>query len=268
MVKKRFLVPNLFTGMNFLLGIYAILIMAESLIPSKESLPILGSGKPPLVLAAWILMWCVLLDKLDGFAARLLKASSEFGAQFDSLADLTAFGIAPGFLVYFYMQAEDLVWFTAHRPMMLASVSVYMICTALRLARFNAIDSGELKGYFHGLPSTFAGGFVAVSVILHSKYGLTLEQFHGIPILPLILILAGLLMVSPLYLPKLVRRKNRTFNFIQICAVFVGYLCGFGMVFPELLFGLCLIYAGVGFIHGFVQKEKIEGMLVSKPDDE
>ena len=73
MVQKRFIVPNLFTGLNFLLGICAILIMAESMVPARESIPILGSGKPPLLLAAWILIWCVLLDKLDGFAARLLK---------------------------------------------------------------------------------------------------------------------------------------------------------------------------------------------------
>ena len=129
MVQKKFLVPNLFTGLNFLLGIYSILLMTEAF--TSPGSPVLGSSKPPMLLAAWLIVWCALFDKLDGFAAKLLKASSEFGAQFDSLADLTAFGIAPGFLVYFYSQWADFAWFSTHRPLMIASASVYMLCTTI-----------------------------------------------------------------------------------------------------------------------------------------
>src|SRR4051812_28687457 len=101
MVQKKFIVPNMFTGLNFLLGLYAILLMTESL-STPTAAAAVGMGKPTVILAAWLIVWSALLDKLDGFSAKILKASSEFGAQFDSLADLIAFGVAPGFLVYFY----------------------------------------------------------------------------------------------------------------------------------------------------------------------
>ncbi len=260
MVQKKFLLPNLFTGLNFLLGIYSILLMTEAF-TSPGSNPILGGGKPPLILAAWMIVWCALLDKLDGFAAKLLRASSEFGAQFDSLADLTAFGIAPGFLVYFYLQWVDYAWFNTHRPLMIASGSFYMLCAALRLARFNAIDSGELKEYFHGLPTTFAGSFIAVSVLLHAKLGLVDRLPKTFPVLPLFLILMGLLMVSPLYLPKLLRRKNPFFNAFQIANLLMAYLCGFGMIFPAYLYALGVTYGIIGFAHGLLKKESIENGL-------
>lgn len=254
MVAKRFLVPNLFTGLNFLLGIFAILVMAESFTNPDPGRPILGFTKAPLILAAWMIVWCVLLDKLDGFAARILKASSDFGAQFDSMADLIAFGIAPGFLVYFFMQSLDYAWFASHRPLLLVSVSVYMLCASMRLARYNAIDSEELVNYFHGLPSTFAGGFMAVSVILYSKYQIA-GMFPGSMILlPLLLILTGILMVSPLYLPKLVRRPNKALNFVQVLNIILGYSCGFGMIFPEYLYAGALTYGIIGFTTGFFKK--------------
>jgi CDP-diacylglycerol--serine O-phosphatidyltransferase len=258
MVQKRFLVPNLFTGLNFLIGIYAIMVMAESISPIQEAAPILGTGKPPIILAAWFLVWCVLFDKLDGFAAKMLNASSDFGAQFDSLADLTAFGIAPGFLAYFYLQTSDPAWFAAHRPLVIAAVSVFMLCAALRLARFNAIDSGELKGYFHGLPSTFGGGFVAVSVILHWKYGVAGMGRYGLTVVPLLLILAGILMVSPFYLPKLTKRRHKLFDAFQITNILIAYLCGFGMILPECLYIQSLSYAVVGFGYGILRKDAID----------
>ena len=261
MVQKKFFVPNLFTGLNFLLGIYSILLMAEAFAPMGSGNSVLGSSKPPIILAAWFTILCVLFDKLDGFAAKLLNASSGFGAQFDSLADLVAFGVAPGFLVYFYMQWVDAKWFLAHRPLMIASVSVYMLCAALRLARFNSVDLGELKGFFHGLASTFAGGFVSLSVILHWKYDLFHRWPESFALIPLLLIFVGLLMVSPFYLPKLIKRKNRFRNAFQMLNIFIGYLCGFGLVFPEILFGQCLLYLVIGFTYGLLQKDSIEASL-------
>jgi CDP-diacylglycerol---serine O-phosphatidyltransferase len=268
MVKSRYLVPNLFTGLNFMLGIFSIMVMHETFTSPDPTRPILGFAKAPLILASWMIIWCVLFDKLDGFAARILKASSDFGAQFDSLADMAAFGIAPGFLVYFYLQTLDYEWFVGHRPLMLVSVSVYMLCASMRLARYNAIDSEELVNYFHGLPSTFAGGFMSMSVILYSKYHVA-ERLPagGILILPLLLIFTGILMVSPLYLPKLVSRKNKLFNLFQIMCIIFGYICGFGMILPEVLYGILLIYGVFGFGIGFLQKGMIEGAATQPNSD-
>ena len=69
---------------------------------------------------------------------------------------------------------------------------------------------------------------------------------------------AGILMVSPLYLPKLVARKNKLFNLVQIILIIVGYICGFGMVIPEILYGILLLYGVFVFSIGFLQKGMIE----------
>ena len=79
----RYTIPNSFTAMSLLLGV-------GSIVTSQ-----LGE----LELAGWMIVWCGLLDVLDGVAARLLKATSTFGAEFDSMADLVAFGVAPAILV-------------------------------------------------------------------------------------------------------------------------------------------------------------------------
>lgn len=254
---RRFLVPNAFTALNFLLGVYAILMMHEAFSRSPGEPPVFGLSRPPLILAGWMIIWCTLLDKLDGVAARLLRASSAFGAQFDSLADLTAFGIAPGLLVYFYIESLHPTWFAAHRVLVVIAVSFYMLSAAVRLARFNAVDSTALVGLFRGLPSPFAGGIVVLTVLLHAKYLAARLGEAGMFIFPLLLGFTGLLMISPLYLPKLGRRKNRVLDGFQFLNVAAGYVCGFGMMFPEYLLSLLIVYAIVGFSWGLLNRQRI-----------
>jgi CDP-diacylglycerol---serine O-phosphatidyltransferase len=256
-MQKRFLVPNLFTGLNFLLGIGSILVMHETFSDPGPGKSLVWLSKPPLVLAAWMIIWCTLLDKLDGVSARLLRATSAFGAHFDSMADLTAFGIAPGLLVYFYTQKLDPSWFASHRTVMLAACSLYMLCAAVRLARYNAVDSANLERFIQGLPSPFAGGIVVLVVILHATHLAGGSDAGGTFFFAGLLIAMSLLMVSPLYLPKLGRRENRWLNAFQLLNVFAGYLCGFGMIFPEYLLALLLIYATVGFTLGILDRPRI-----------
>lgn len=257
LVRKRYIIPNFFTGLNFLLGVYAILI-AASFFRFQNGTEITLLGRAPLMLAAWLIVWCTLLDKLDGFAAKLMNASSGFGAQFDSLADLIAFGIAPGFIAYFYLHHKLPDWSRAHFPLLLCSLTVYVLCTAMRLARFNAKDMDELEDLFHGLPSTYAGGFVSVSIILLEKYALLPSIGPVNYLLPLILIILGALMISPLHLPKLIKRKKHWLNQLQVLGIVSGYICGFGMILPEYLFLLLILYGGVGFSHYLLQKRTAE----------
>ena len=83
MNRLRYTIPNSFTSLSLLLGIASIVT----------------SQIGELELAAWIIVWCGLLDVLDGLSARLLKATSDFGAEFDSMADLVSFGVAPAVLM-------------------------------------------------------------------------------------------------------------------------------------------------------------------------
>ena len=256
-MQKKFLVPNLFTGLNFLLGIGSILVMHESFADPGTEKTFLWFTKPPLILAGWMIIWCTLLDKLDGVSARLLRATSAFGAQFDSMADLTAFGIAPGLLVYFYTQTLDPTWFASHRTVMLAACGLYMLCAAVRLARYNAVESANLDDFIQGLPSPFAGGIVVLLVIMHAERHASGPDATGTFFFAGLLVAMSLLMVSPLYLPKLGRRKNLGLNAFQLLNVLAGYVCGFGMIFPEYLLALLLAYATVGFSLGLLDRRRL-----------
>jgi CDP-diacylglycerol--serine O-phosphatidyltransferase len=98
-------------------------------------------------------------DMLDGRIARLARATSSFGVQYDSLADLIAFGVAPGFLVYTWALQPWGRWGWL-------AATVYVVCAALRLARFNVqVDTVE-KRHFVGLPSPAAAQVVASTVLL------------------------------------------------------------------------------------------------------
>lgn len=247
--KGKFLVPNLFTSLNFLLGVWAILLVS-SVFASDHATTL-----KHVILGANLIVWCVLFDKLDGFAARLMKASSEFGAQFDSLADLIAFGLAPSILVIFSYKAFAPEWYAQNWILVLAVISLYVLCTAIRLARYNAIDSDGHPDFFVGMPSTMAGGAVALLVILFNNYGLyTGDVLVRIPIL--FTIFCALMMVSPFLLPKVKRRKNKVYNLIQVICLVLGYITGIGMILPEFLFSLVTIYFIIGFSYGFIHNEE------------
>jgi CDP-diacylglycerol--serine O-phosphatidyltransferase len=251
--KIRYILPNFFTAINFTLGIYAILL-AAAFAPGQPKSGWTIFGQTPLMGAAWMIVWCNLMDKLDGLVARMLSAFSGFGAQFDSLADLIAFGAAPSFLVFFYIRHEAPFWASAHLRLLVISLTVYVLCAAFRLARYNAKDADELSNVFMGMPSTFAGGLTALSVILFDKYDIGARFVSGYYLLPLILIILGLFMVSPLYFPKITKRKTKLLNMIQFPALLSGYVCGFGMIFPEYMYALLLIYGIVGFSYAFIHR--------------
>lgn len=134
------MLPNVFTGINLLLG-----VMALALIFHQQYL--LSSG---LIVAAAI------MDRFDGILARHLEVDSKFGKELDSLADLVSFGVAPALLAY---TVSLQVWTVAG----LVLIGMYVLCGAYRLARFNVVES---QGYFLGLPITAAGAFLAVVLAL------------------------------------------------------------------------------------------------------
>jgi CDP-diacylglycerol--serine O-phosphatidyltransferase len=115
--------------------------------------------------AAWALLLAAVLDMLDGRVARLTKSTSAFGEQYDSLADLISFGVAPAFLAYYWglhTVFGELGW---------AIVFIYPTCAAIRLARFNVLTgSEESRKFFKGMPSPCAAGIPITPVMMHLKY--------------------------------------------------------------------------------------------------
>ncbi|GAB3684521.1 CDP-diacylglycerol--serine O-phosphatidyltransferase [Salinisphaera aquimarina] len=179
--RKRgiYLLPNLFTTGTLFAGFYSIIAATQ--------------GR--FVVAAVAIFVAMLTDMLDGRVARLTNTESDFGIQYDSLADLVAFGLASGLLAYFY-SLESLSYYSdvAGKLGWLAAF-FYTAAAALRLARFNITRGGAVeKKVFLGLPSPAAAGLLVGFVWVGADFGIdgsTLVLFVFA-----LTVAAGVLMVS------------------------------------------------------------------------
>lgn len=196
--------------------------------------------------AGWLILWCVLMDKADGFVARLLNASSTFGMELDSLVDLVAFGVAPGVLAFAALTGGP---GGESSPFTVApTVCLYVICVSLRLALFNSTEEAPEADAFRGIPSTLGGailasGFLTALSFELSPDGVRLGLTSG-------LIVLGMLMISPWPLPKIKTRQQPLFNVMQGSLIGASYIAGFLRVFPEILFVEAAGYLVVGMTIG------------------
>lgn len=235
----RFVVPNAITSASLLIAIVVVFKAMEGKFDE----------------AGWLIVLCVLLDKLDGTAARALRASSRFGMQLDSLVDFLAFGIAPGLTVFMLMRhdtSDAVVFWQSSKGIawcMRGMVGGFILASALRLAKFNVLseDAGEDgKRVFWGMPTTFAGGMVALVLLMGLKY----EQPLVLATLPPVCLLFAWLMLSNLSIPKIAPRTNSAVHAAQAVSVAVCYLFGLLRIFPEVLLSVTSTYALVGIVWG------------------
>jgi CDP-diacylglycerol--serine O-phosphatidyltransferase len=171
--RKRgiYLLPNLLTTANLFCGFYSTL----------------ASMKGDFETAATVIIYAMVLDSLDGRIARITNTMSKFGAQYDSLADLITFGVAPSVLAYTWSLSAYGKWGW------IASF-LFVVCGALRLARFN-IQIGIIESkVFNGLPIPGAASLIATGVMLYFYLGQT-GKFNNYVIMIATVALA-LLMVS------------------------------------------------------------------------
>jgi CDP-diacylglycerol--serine O-phosphatidyltransferase len=187
-VPVRVLIPNIFTLVGLCAGLTAIRMGIEN--------------RWDLAVAA--LVFAALLDGIDGRIARLLKASSRFGAELDSLADFVNFGVAPAIIMYNWALGDlhSLGW---------VAVLVFAVCSALRLARFNvALDQTNVpawkSNYFVGVPAP-AGAITLLLPIYAQNLGLHLPSLT--PLVFFYTLAIALLMVSkvPTFSGKLIGQK-------------------------------------------------------------
>jgi len=218
--KRRgiYLLPNLFTTAALFCGFYAIT----------------AAFNERYELAAVVIFVAMILDGMDGRVARLTNTESEFGAHYDSMADMVSFGVAPALVVYVWSLSSlgKLGWFAAF---------VYAAGGALRLARFNAQLETADKRYFQGLPSPSAAAILAGLVWVATEYGFE-GQVLSYTVL-VVTIMTGLLMVSnfPYYSFKDINLRGKV-PFVVAIAVM---LC-FALIFahpPVMLFVLFFSYA-------------------------
>ena len=206
--KTRYLLPNILTLAGVCLGISSIKFSIDG----------------NFSLAVTLILFAAILDALDGRIARLIKGTSEFGKELDSLTDFVSFGIAPVFTLYFWELNNygKLGW---------AITLIYSVCCVLRLARFNLTKIEETQewknNFFEGIPSP-AGGLLILMPLIYEltnlNIGLDIKKFT-----PYLTVLIAVLLVSKI--PTLALKK---ISISPKATVFL--LLGIGVVFIALLF--------------------------------
>lgn len=203
-----FILPNIFTAGSIFLGILSIIY----------------AFKVQFEMSCWLILCSMILDGLDGRVARLTNTSSKFGVEFDSLADVVAFGVAPAMLLYCH------TGFSYGRLGMCVS-AIFVILGAVRLARFNITTSSE-PHFFIGLPIPSAAVIVVLWILIDLNYGFVNPYF----------LLAGsfivsILMVSHIRYPSF---KKMRWNFKSFIVVIV--VLGVVFIYPQE--SLCALMSG------------------------
>lgn len=228
MRKGIYILPNTVTLCGMFFGFYAIM----------------SSFKGQYVHGAWAILAAVIFDGLDGWVARVTKTATKFGIQLDSLSDLIAFGVAPAVLIYGWgLNAFGRVGWGA--------CFFYVICGALRLARYNVqMDNTESKA-FTGLPIPGAATMIATLILFHAEvWGGLPAKSYSILVLPALL---AVLMVSTFKYRALkeVSSKQGT-PFWFLVAVVIGLVLIF--MYPEIvMFIFSAIYVLWGMAEGFLK---------------
>jgi CDP-diacylglycerol---serine O-phosphatidyltransferase len=236
----RYLAPNLITLSSMIFGLVSLW----------------STHHGNFALAAWLIIYAVLTDRLDGLVARAVKGTSELGMQLDSFADFLNFGVAPAFLILTYLSSRpDLPYHDRSgitHTLLFVACGGYMLCAVFRLARYNVLSDDQIPNkMFFGFPTTLAGGMLTIWILLLLKYDPhTTPAFGGAKLFgdsiatppeiwtyfPIAVAVLGYLMASRLPMPKVGMTKNKLVSVVLMILLTIGYVCGFAMRYPELLF--------------------------------
>ena len=267
---KIYFLPNLLTAGNLFCGFVALTKIVEA-----KLTPVPGSGvdwMPIKFALACILLACI-FDLFDGRVARMGGHESPFGREFDSLADLVSFGIAPAFLVHRVVLRQALPdeyaefgWFIA---------SIYLLCGAFRLARFNCLSAMNLPGTgkdFLGFPIPSAAGLVASLTLFIIKLNEGEKDLGRWGyLLPAVLIFLSAMMVSEVRYPSfkaLGLRSTTTFLKVILAALFVGFLL---ILREKILYYVLPLFFTAYLLYGFVRPRLSRAMrkeIEEEDDDE
>ena len=219
--KTRVILPNIFTLVGVCIGLTSIKFAFD------------GKFAPAII----AIIIAAIIDGLDGRIARLIRGTSKVGKELDSLTDVISFGVAPAFIMYFWTLNElgKLGWLI---------VLIYVVCCALRLARFNITTYSDnflwKQNFFEGVPSPGGAGLVILPLILYKSEIYNFDQYKLL-IVSTIFIITSILLIS----------KIPTYSFKRIAiprSTTIFLLFGIG-----LYFGLVFVYTfEVLFITGVV----------------
>jgi CDP-diacylglycerol--serine O-phosphatidyltransferase len=244
---KIYFLPNLLTAGNLFCGFVALTKIVEANLD-------VGDYSQIKLALGFILLACI-FDLFDGRVARMGGHESPFGREFDSLADLISFGAAPAFLVHrvvlhdvFSDQYAELGWFIA---------SIYLICGAFRLARFNCLSAMNAPGAdrdFLGFPIPSAAGLVASLTLFIIKLNEKEKDLgHWGYLLPVVLVFLSAMMVSEVRYPSfksLGLRSSTTFLKVVVGALFLGSLL---ILRGKILYYVLPLFFTAYLLYGFVR---------------
>ena len=238
--KTRVILPNILTLIGVCIGLSSIKFALDS----KYEIAIIA------------IIFAALIDGLDGRIARLIKATSKVGKELDSLTDVISFGVAPAFIMYFWSlnNLGKFGWLLC---------LIYVVCVALRLARFNVHSNEETSwkdNFFEGVPSP-AGGILILMPLIYSLSELKFLNINYNFVVPVFFISVSLLLISkvPTYsLKKIVVPRTMTIFLLFGIVLFFGLLLIYTfnvMVISGLVY-LCLI--PISFIHYIKLNKKFD----------
>jgi len=249
--KGVFLLPNLFTSASLFGGFYAIIASIQGRYEA----------------AAIAIILAAIFDGLDGRIARFTRTTSRFGTEYDSLADLVSFGVAPATLAFLWGLEPfgRLGWLAAF---------MYVICGALRLARFNVEKSSSPASFFKGLPIPAAACFIASLILFDSALKGFLEN-KDVVIIVMIYILSFLMVSSINYysFKEINIRHQKPFN-VLVAVILILIVIAYKPKVLIFLIMLSYVVSGpvITLYRLYAKRSKAKGLLSSitpdKKDDE
>jgi len=245
----RMLLPNMLTLIGVCIGLTSIRFAL--------------SGEFHLAIIA--IIFAALIDGLDGRIARLIKGTSKVGKELDSLTDMISFGVAPAFIMYFWKLN------TLGRFGWLLCL-VYVICVALRLARFNISSNKESSwrdNFFEGVPSP-AGGILVMTPLIVSLSGFNYIELNYQIITPIFFIVTSFLLISkfPSYsFKKIVIQRKATIFLLFGIILFFGLLLVYTFEVISISSMIYLLLLPISYFHFQKLKKNNENDKIQEDED-
>ena len=263
-----YLLPNSLTAGNLFFGFLAILRCVQA---NYATDPLVVSNNYKQ--AVWFILFGVICDALDGRVARLGGRESLFGKEFDSIADIISFGVAPALMMIFLVLTPTVDRYPVFLQISWLIGFVYLLCAAVRLARFNVLThpmlppAEQLEGTndFLGLPVPAAAGMIASLVLVIVSLEIPTFDSRSLALLiPPFMLAIAYLMVSNIQYPSF---KDLGWQTQTKVRTFIGLILGLGTAFffKEFFFALLFFtYIAFGPIRHVVRARKLKKMPKTK----
>ncbi len=230
-MKIKYIIPNLFTTASLISAMLALIFASDS----------------NFQVSCWMIIASLFLDGMDGNVARLLKASSRFGAEWDTLSDFVAFGVTPAFIAYKAFLYTLGNWG-------LAIMILYVLCGGLRLVRFNLknLDLTSKKN-FEGLPIPAGAGVIITGMLIQYYFW---DQLNYSIVLMILMPIVSFLMISKIEY-QAIDKSTKPFSSLFFMIPFMVIITALAMNFPAItFFSIVYIYLITGFVTGLIKQIK------------